>query len=318
MLNFIVKRLFSGLVVLFFISLVTFIVLMWIPGDPALLSLGTDATPEKLAELRESMGLNLPWYEQYYQWLTGFLVGNLGNSYVFGEDVFTLLVQRLPVTISLAVLSMAIAIPIAIVIGVLSAIYKEQWIDYIARSVMQLGDAMPQFWLALVFLVFFSAGLGWFPVAGFTPVEEGFFASLHSILLPSIVLAIGQIGPLIRIIRSSMLSSLEQDYMLMTSVNGFTKFRSIGKYALRGAIIAPLTIIAMQLAGILGGAVLVESIFALPGLGRLLLMAVEQRDLILLQGIVIFVTGTVVVVNMVTDILYQIVNPMIRFGGSHE
>jgi peptide/nickel transport system permease protein len=318
MLNFIVKRLLSGMIILFFISLVTFIVLMWVPGDPALITLGTEATPERLAEIQEAMGLNLPWYEQYFQWLTSFLSGDWGNSYVFGEDVLNLLVQRLPVTVSLAVLSMIIAIPAAIIIGIFSAVYKDKWIDYFARSFMQLGDAAPQFWVALIFLVFFSARLGWFPVAGYTPVEEGIFASLHSILLPAIVLAIGQIGPLIRIIRSSMLSSLEQDYMLMTKVNGFTKVRALGKYALRGAIIAPLTIIGMQLAGILGGAVLVESIFALPGVGRLLLMSVEQRDLILLQGLVMFVTGTVVIVNLITDILYRIVNPLIRYGGNND
>jgi peptide/nickel transport system permease protein len=316
MLTFIVKRLFSGIVVLFFISVITFFVIMQIPGDPALLTLGTEATPERVAEIREAMGLNLPWYEQYFHWMGSLLTGDWGTSYVFGEEVLTLIMQRLPVTISLALLSLALAIPFAVVIGVLSALYKDRPIDYFARSFMQLGDAMPQFWLALVFLVFFSAQLGWFPVAGFTPPDEGVFASIHSILLPALVLAIGQIGPLIRIIRSSMLSSLEQDYMLMTEVNGFTKFHAVGKYALRGAVIAPLTIVGMQLAGVLGGAVLVESIFALPGIGRLLLMTVEQRDLILLQGIVMFITGTVIVVNLVTDVLYRLVNPLIRFGGS--
>jgi peptide/nickel transport system permease protein len=318
MLKFIVKRLCSGAVVLFFISVITFFVIMQIPGDPALMMLGTDATPERVAEIQAAMGLNLPWYEQYFHWMGSLLSGDWGTSYVFGEQVLTLIMQRLPVTVSLALLSLVIAVPLAVVIGVFSALYKDRWIDYVARSLMQLGDAMPQFWLALVFLVFFSANLGWFPVAGFTSPEEGILASIHSILLSALVLAIGQIGPLIRIIRSSMLSSLEQDYMLMTAVNGFTKTHAVGKYALRGAVIAPLTIIGMQLAGILGGAVLVESIFALPGLGRLLLMTVEQRDLILLQGIVMFITGAVIVVNMVTDILYRMVNPLIRFGGSNE
>ncbi|WP_156290677.1 ABC transporter permease [Oceanobacillus salinisoli] len=318
MLNFIIQRLLSGIGVLFFISIITFVVLMWIPGNPALLSLGTDATPEKVEALKESMGLHVPWYEQYINWLIGFLSGDWGTSYVFGEEILILITQRLPVTLSLAALSLTIAIPFAVMFGVISALYQNKWIDYMARSLMQLGDAVPQFWLALLFLVFFAAGYGWFPVAGFTPMEEGFWVSVHSILLPSIVLAIGQVGPLIRIIRSSMLSSLEQDYMLMTRVNGLSRTRAIGKYALRGAIIAPLTIVGMQLAGILGGAVLVESIFALPGIGRLLLMAVEQRDLILLQGVVFFITSAVVIVNIITDILYRLVNPMIRFGGNHE
>lgn len=318
MLSFIIKRIFSGIVVLFCISFITFIVLMWIPGNSAILSLGTEATPEKVAELEQSMGLNLPWYQQYFQWLTNFLAGDWGNSYVYGEEVTTLIAQRLPVTVALAVFSFVLAIPVALFFGILSAIYKNRWLDYIARSFMQLGDAIPQFWLALMFLVFFASRLGWFPVAGYTSIDNGIGASIHSILLPSIVLAIGQIGPLIRIIRSSMLSSLEQDYMLMTKVNGISRKKAIGKYALRGSFIAPLTIMGVQLAGILGGVVLIENIFALPGIGRLLLMAVEQRDLILLQGLVIFVTSAVVFVNILTDILYRLANPVIRLGGNHE
>mgnify|MGYP001770863059 CR=1 FL=1 len=318
MLSFIVKRLISGLTVLFFISIITFFVLRWMPGDPATLSLGTEGTPEKIAELQEVMGLNLPWYQQYYHWLQDLFSGDWGSSYVFGEDVMTLIIQRLPVTLLLAAVSMVIVIPFAFIIGIMSALFKERWVDYIARSLMQLGDAIPQFWLALIFLVFFASKLGWFPVAGYVGFDNGILASIHSVLLPAIVLAIGQVGPLIRIIRSSMLSSLEQDYMLMTQVNGLPKTLAIVKYALRGASIAPLTIIGMQLANMLAGAILVENIFALPGIGRLLLMTVEQRDLILLQGMLIFVTSAVVLVNILTDICYRLANPMIRFGGNHE
>lgn len=318
MVKYTINRLVSGVVVLFVISLITFFVLTVIPGDAALLSLGTDATPERLEALRESMGLNQPWYERYFSWLTHFLAGNWGNSLFFGEDVLTLIMQRLMITVSLAVLSLLLAIPVAAIIGIFSALYQDKCIDRLARTVMQLGDAIPQFWLALIFLVFFSGKLGWFPVPGFIPVEEGWWRSLHSLLLPSIVVAIGLIGYLIRIIRSSMLSALEQDFMLMTRVNGLSPAQAVFKYALRSAVIAPVTTILMQLAGLLAGTVLVESIFALPGVGRLLLVAVEQRDIILLQGTVMFITGVVVCVNFLADILYRVINPMIQFGGERN
>lgn len=317
-MGFIIKRILSGLAVIFLISLFTFAVLMWIPGDPAVLTLGTDATPEKLEMLRESMGLNIPWYQQYFNWLKKLFASDWGKSYIFGEEVLNLILQRLPVTLSLAVFSIVLALPFAVILGILSALYKDKWIDYISRSFIQLGDAIPQFWLALIFLVIFAGNLGMFPISGYVAMDEGAVKSLRSITLPAIVLAIGTIGPLIRIIRSSMLSALNQDYMLMTKVNGLTKFSTVFKYALRDAVIAPVTVLGMKFAGLLGGTVLIESIFALPGIGRLLLMSVEQRDLILLQGIVIFITGSVVSINILMDIIYRTINPMIRFGGNNE
>lgn len=318
MIRYIIKRLFSGLVVLFIVSFITFYILSIIPGDTALMRLGTEATPELVAQLRASMGLDLPWYERYIHWIGAFLRGDWGESLVFGEDVFTLILQRLPVTITLAALSLLIAIPIATIMGVVSAIYQNRWIDYVARTLMQIGEAVPQFWLALIFLVVFAGQLGWFPVAGYVPFEEGMLDSLHSLLLPAIVISFGLIGILIRIIRSSMLTALQQDFMLMPKVNGLPGKTAIFKYAFRSALIAPVTTVMMQLAGLLTGTVLVESIFALPGIGRLLLVAVEQRDILLLQGLVMFITATVVLINFLADILYRLINPLIRLGGEES
>lgn len=318
MIRYTIKRLFSGLVVLFIVSFITFYILSIIPGDTALMRLGTEATPELVAQLRASMGLDLPWYERYIHWIGAFLRGDWGESLVFGEDVFTLILQRLPVTITLAALSLLIAIPIATIMGVVSAIYQNRWIDYVARTLMQIGEAVPQFWLALIFLVVFAGQLGWFPVAGYVPFEEGMLDSLHSLLLPAIVISFGLIGILIRIIRSSMLTALQQDFMLMPMVNGLPGKTAIFKYAFRSALIAPVTTVMMQLAGLLTGTVLVESIFALPGIGRLLLVAVEQRDILLLQGLVMFITATVVLINFLADILYRLINPLIRLGGEES
>lgn len=317
-MRFIITRILSGLAVIFVVSFMTFIILMMIPGDPALLSLGTEATPENVEALREAMGFNAPWYVQFLDWFTSFISGDLGRSYLYGEEISTLIMQRVPVTVSLALLSLLIATPISIIIGVIAALRQNRLPDILARTLMQIGDAMPAFWLALLLLVYVAARSDLFPISGYTPLSEGFIDSLLSIILPAFVLSIGLMGTMIRIVRSSMLISLKQDYMLLAKMNGISKFKTIVKYPLRSAIIAPLTIIGMQMAGLLSGVILVENIFSLPGLGRLLLVAVQQRDLFLLQGIVVVIVSTVVIINMITDILYRLANPTMRIGGSDE
>ena len=314
MLKLLVRRLLSALAVLFVVSFITFVVLLCIPGDAAQLVLGVDATPEKIAALREAMGLNEPWYIQYLDWIGGVLRGDWGTSYVYGENVWTLLCQRLPVTFSVALLSMLIAVVLSAVLGILAALKKDSPLDILARTVMQLGGALPSFWLAMLFMLFFASYLGWFPITGYTPMSEGFGACLISIAQPSVVLAIGELGILIRIVRSSMLTALDQDFMLSARVKGLPPRAAIVRYALRSAVIAPITISGMQLAKLLGGTVIVETIFALPGIGRLMLTAVEQRDITLLQGIVLFITSMVVLVSLVTDLIVMAVNPAIRTG----
>lgn len=288
--------------------------LICIPGDPAQLILGVEATPEKVEALRASMGLDRPWYVQYMHWIQGVLTGNWGTSYLYGENVWTLICQRLPVTFSVALLSMAAALVVSAILGILAALKKGSPVDLLSRTVMQIGGAVPSFWLAMLFMLLFSSYLGWFPVTGYTAPGENFGAFLKCIALPSLVLAIGELGILIRIVRSSMLTALQQDFMMSANVKGLPPARAIVHYALRSAIIAPITISGMQLAKLLGGTVIVETIFALPGIGRLMLTAVEQRDIILLQGIVLFITSMVVLVSLVTDLAVMAANPTIRTG----
>ena len=307
MLKLVVRRLLSAIAVLFVVSLITFVVLLCIPGDPAQLILGVEATPEKVEALRASMGLDRPWYVQYMHWIQGVLTG-------YGENVWTLICQRLPVTFSVALLSMAAALVVSAILGILAALKKGSPMDLLSRTVMQIGGAVPSFWLAMLFMLLFSSYLGWFPVTGYTAPGENFGAFLKCIALPSLVLAIGELGILIRIVRSSMLTALQQDFMMSANVKGLPPARAIVHYALRSAIIAPITISGMQLAKLLGGTVIVETIFALPGIGRLMLTAVEQRDIILLQGIVLFITSMVVLVSLVTDLAVMAANPTIRTG----
>jgi len=312
MFNYVLDRLKSSIVVLFVVSIITFFVLMIIPGNPAQLILGADATPEAIQELHVAMGLDRPLYQQYFSWLLDLLKLDMGKSYVYGESVTVLIAKSIPVTFSLSIFAMIMAAFIAFLFGMISAIKKDSIADYFSRSIMQLGAAIPSFWIGMVFIVYFGVKLKLFPVSGFIPFEVNFFRFIKSITLPSLVLAIGEIGTLLRIVRSSMLDSLKQDYMDMARVKGLSSFKIYIKYALRGALTAPLTIIGMQFAKLAGGTVVVETIFALPGLGRLVLTAVEHRDIVLLQGLVMFITSTVIIITLIVDISVMFFNPRVK------
>ncbi|MEQ8201126.1 MAG: ABC transporter permease [Syntrophomonadaceae bacterium] len=312
MLNYIYKRTSHALQVLFVVSIITFAVLLWIPGDAAQLMLGADATPERLEALRTALGLDRPWYLQYWEWLKGFVHLDLGQSYLFGQNVSTLIAQRLPVTLSIAVFSMLLAAVVALILGSLAAIKKNTAIDYFSTIVMQIGSSVPSFWIGMIFIVYFGIRWQWFPVAGYVPPQEGLLPYLNSIALPSIVLAIGEVGMLLRTVRTSMLDAINQEFMDMARVKGLSSFSIYFKYALRSAMIAPLNVMGLQFAKLIGGTVVVESVFALPGIGRLILVAVEQRDVFLLQGLVMFVTTLVILIALLVDIAVMFINPRIR------
>jgi len=312
MLSYVLDRFKSSIVVLLVVSIITFFVLMIIPGNPAQLILGTDATPEAIAELHAAMGLDRPMYQQYLSWLLNLFKLDMGTSYVYGESVTALIARSIPVTFSISTFAMAIAVFIAFLFGMTSAIKKNSVIDYFSRSIMQLGAAIPSFWIGMVFIVYFGVKLKVLPVSGFVPIERNLAGFIRSIFLPSLVLAIGEVGTLLRIIRSSMLDSLKQDYMYMARVKGLSAGKTYIKYALRGALTAPLTIMGMQFAKLAGGTVVVETIFALPGIGRLVLTAVEHRDIVLLQGLVMFVTSTVIIITLIVDISVMFFNPRVK------
>lgn len=312
MLRYVLDRVKSSVVVLLVVSIITFAVLMIIPGDPAQLILGTEATPEMVQELHAAMGLDRPLYQQYLGWLNDLIHLDMGTSYVYGESVKSLITGSLPVTLSISVFAMISAVFLAFLFGMLSAIKKNSIIDYFSRSIMQLGTAIPSFWIGMVFIVYFGLKLKLFPVSGFVPLSDNFAGFIKSITLPSVVLAIGETGTLLRIVRSSMLDSLNQDYMDMAKVKGLGARKVYVKYALRGALVAPLTIIGMQFAKLAGGTVVVETIFSLPGLGRLVLSAVEHRDIVLLQGLVMFITAMVIFITLAVDVLIMFINPRIK------
>lgn len=298
MLKYALKRMLSALVILFVVSLITFIVLRMIPGNPAQLMLGTDASKEMVDKLSESMGLNRPHYQQYLSWMGGVLRGDLGQSYFYGEKVSTLIAQRLPVTLFLAFFSVLVAFILSVLLGVLSATKRGSRIDVVNRILIALGGSIPGFWLGMLMISFFSVYLDLFPISG---LDQGF---VRGLILPVMVLSLGELGTLMRIVRSSILSALQDDAMWSVRIKGLPSSKRLFKYALRSAMIQPITIAALEVGKLFGGTTIVETLFALPGVGRLLLVAVEQRDLILLQGVVLYITAVVVVISFLTDLLY--------------
>lgn len=318
MLGLIAKRVGSACVVMLAVSVVTFVALRLVPGDPATLMLGQEATPEALEALRRGMGLDEPIAGQFLDWLAGVVSGDWGVSRVYGRPVLDVVASALPMTVLLAMAATAIALVVALALGVPSALAPGSAVDVVARTVMQVGAAIPSFWLAILLMLALAAGAGWFPVSGYTPFFTDPAGSLRSLALPAAALSAGECGMLIRAVRSSVMEALGQDYMLSARVKGLAPLRSVGVYALRGALVAPLTVAGIQFAKLVGGTVAVESVFALPGLGRLLLTAVEQRDLMLVQGVVLAVTALVVAVTLATDLAVMATNPEVRRQSTGE
>ncbi len=312
MLRAVAQRVGASLVVLVVVSIMTFVVLRVLPGNPALLALGLEATSERVSALSEAMGLDEPLPVQYVSWMGGVLTGDWGTSSMYGTPVLGVIAGTLPVTFALAAYAMVLALAVSVPLGVLSALKPGSAVDVVARTAMQLGTAAPAFWLAILLMLLFAGELGWFPVSGFVPFSESVGGALRSLTLPAVVLAVGESGVLIRTVRSSTMSALARDCMLSAQVKGLTRVRTVAVYALRSALVAPLTVAGMQLAKLVGGTAVVESVFALPGLGRLLLTAVEQRDLMLVQGIVLFATTAVVLVTLVVDLLVMAAEPQVR------
>lgn len=309
------RRILAAFIVMFLVSLATFAALEVVPGNAAIVSLGTEGNVEQLAALEAQLGLDRPLGERLFDYYSGLIRFDWGTSSYYGQPVWTLISQRLAVTFPLALASVLLALLIAITLGTVAAVRKGGVVDIISRSLVQLASAMPSFWLSLLLLVLFSSVLRLVPMGGYVSPSEDFGAYLNSIVLPLCVLVVGETGPLLRLVRSSMLEAIGEDWYTAAQVKGLRKGRVIVSYALRSALTAPLTSAGTQLAKLLGGTAIVESVFALPGMGRLFLTAVEMRDLQLVQGIVIFVSFFVVLMNLVTDIVLRLVNPALEPDG---
>jgi peptide/nickel transport system permease protein len=313
MRRYLVRRAIAFAITLLFVSFVTFVVVYVIPGDPAEIILGTEGSPEVLAALRAKLGLDRPLLRQYVDWLSSALTGDLGVSIQYDVPVGQLIASRLPVTFPLAGLAMSLTILAGIPLGILAASQHRRPGDVWMMVFSQLGIAIPSFWAGLLLILLFSVYLGWFPAGGFTSWAETPAGALRSLLLPAIALGLVQTAILTRTTRSAMLEVLREDYMQTARSKGLSDRLVLYKHALKNGLIIIVTLLGLQIGHLLAGSIIIENVFYLPGLGRLVLGAIGARDLPVVQGVVLFMATVIVFVNFAVDLLYGWLDPRIRF-----
>lgn len=314
MAKFILKRLGQLIAVFFIVSIIVFIVTRVIPGDPASVMLGPQAPKDAVVKMRESLGLNKPLIVQYGKFLFGILHGDLGNSIYYNQPVLSVIMETFPNTVLLAISSLLIALVVSVPVGIISATKRNSIFDYVSMLFSLIGVSMPVFWLGLMMVLLFSVKLGLLPSTGMGSLSNGIWDFVSHLILPSVALSTVSMGTFARITRSSMLEVISEDYIRTARAKGLSEKLVIWKHALRNALIPLLTVLGMQISSLLGGAVLTETIFAWPGIGRLIVDSIEKRDYQMVQGTVLFVVVIFVIVNLIVDILYVIVNPKLSFS----
>ncbi|WP_274628541.1 ABC transporter permease [Arvimicrobium flavum] len=312
MTAFLLKRLLIGIATLLAASLVVFAVLEIVPGDPAQLMLGMNATPEALAALREQLGLDQPLVWRYLSWLGGLLTLDFGRSYTYSVPVIDLVAERIGVSLPLAVIALVLSTAIAIPVGLFAAARRGKAADAVSMGLSQVGVAVPNFWFALILVYIFAVWLRWVPAGGFPGWSAGVWPALKALILPAVALALPQAAILARVTRSALLEVLGEDYIRTARAKGMPRSYVLWRHALRNALIPVLTILGLQFAFLLAGTIIIENVFYLPGLGRLIFQAITQRDLIVVEGVVMLLVAAVIVVNLLVDISYAIVDPRLR------
>ena len=293
-------------------TVVVFVVLQVLPGDPAAHMMGMNASPESVAALREQMGLDAPALQRYFSWLAGLMSGQFGTSYTYLVPVGDLLAERLAVSAPLAVMAVILSLLIALPAGVVAASRRGSIVDTSLNAVMQVGVAMPNFWLGLLLILVFSIQLQWFGAGGFAGWDAGLIPALRDLLLPALALAIPQAAITARVLRTSLLETMHEDYVRTARAKGLTWRQALWRHALRNAMVPVLTIIGLQLPFLLAGGIIIENVFSLPGIGRLVFQAITQRDLVVVQNVIVVLVFAVVTVTLLIDIAYSIVDPRLR------
>lgn len=315
---YLLKRFIILIATLLLVSGVIFIVLHVIPGDPAQLILGIQATPETLGELRHKMGLDVPLPVQYMNWIGGLLYGDMGRSITYDVPITSLIISRLQVTVPLAILSILFAVVFSIPLGVYAALHRNQPGDYGVMIFSQIGLAIPAFWAGILLILLFAVELRWFSAGGFRAWTETPWGALKSLLLPALSLGLIRAAVLARLTRSCMLEVLGEDYIRTARSKGLAEKVVVYKHAFRNALIPVVTIIGLQMGELLAGAIVIENVFNLPGLGRLVFLAIGQRDLPVVQGVSLLIAFLIVVVNFAVDVIYGVVDPRIRAGSTRS
>lgn len=316
MKQYLTKRLIQLIPTLFIVAVIVFFITRALPGNPAAVMLGPQASAEDIAAFTEKLGLNQPLYIQFVDYVKNLLVFDFGNSLAYNRPIIELIMERFPNTIVLALSALLIAIIVGVPAGIIAARKQNSFIDYIVTSFSLVGVSMPIFWLGIMLVLFFSVNLGWFPATGMGDLDDGIGVFVKHLILPSIALATIPTAQFARIIRASMLETISQDYIKTARAKGLHEFFVIGKHAFKNALTPLLTVMGLQFSNLLGGAVLTETIFSWPGMGLLIIDAIEKRDFIVVQNTVIFIAIIYVVINLIVDILYKVVNPRIQLDSN--
>ncbi|UYV37531.1 ABC transporter permease [Rhodobacteraceae bacterium D3-12] len=312
MLRYVLKRLFSLALSLVVASFVIFLMVEVVPGDPAAYMLGINATDETLNALRDQLGLSGSLVERYLAWVGGMVQGDFGTSYTYRTPVAEMIGERLWISLPLAIYALTLSTVIAFPAGIWAASKRGSVVDTVVMGVTQLGVAIPNFWFAMLMVLVFAINLQWFSAGGFVGWDAGFFAALKSLTLPAIALALPQASILARVMRSSLLDTLSEDFVRTARAKGLNKRQALWRHALRNALIPVLTIIGLQFSFLMAGAIIIENVFYLPGLGRLVFQSISARDLIVVESVVMLLVFAVIVVNFAVDIAYAIVDPRLR------
>jgi len=310
--RYLLRKLAAFVATLFFVSVLVFVVIRVLPGDPALVIMGTEGSAEALARLRTALGLDRPLVVQYLDWLRRALVGDLGVSIQYDVPVARLIVSRLPVTLPLAILAALVMVAVALPLGLYAATRHRRPGDYVTMALSQVGVAVPTFWSGLLLILVFSVHLGWLRAGGFDGWSAGVWPGLRALLLPALALGLFQAAVLVRATRSAVLEVLREDYVRTARAKGVPEAGVIGRHTLRNALIPIVTVAGVQFGQLLAGSIIVESVFALPGLGRLALGAIGARDLPVVQGVALFVASTIVLINFLVDLAYGLLDPRLR------
>ncbi len=312
MIRYLARRLLSLALSLIAASIVIFAVIEIIPGDPAAYMLGLNASPEAVAALRDQLGLNGTAFSRYLDWAGGLLQGDFGQSYTYRVPVAELIGERIQVSLPLAAYALVLTVLIAFPVGLIAAARRGRPADWGIMAATQLGIAIPNFWFAMLLVLLFAVKLHWFSAGGFPGWEGGLAAGLKALTLPAIALALPQASILARVMRSSLIDTLHQDYIRTARAKGLTRRQALLRHALRNGLIPVLTIMGLQFSFLLAGAIIIENVFFLPGLGRLIFQAITQRDLIVVEGVVMLLVFAVIVVNFMVDIAYGAADPRLR------
>ena len=309
---FLFKRFCTLLATLVGASVVVFLVLEILPGDAAQMLMGPDAAPEAVQALANKLGLNLPPMERYWQWISGLLVGDLGVSYTYSTPVLELVLERLALTVPLALIAMVLTTVLALAVGIYAASRHNRVGDVGLMGLTQIGIALPNFWFAILLILLFSVHLQWFSAGGFPGWSEDVAEALKSLLLPAVSLAVVQAAILARITRSAVLEVLREDFVRTARAKGLSQRATLWGHVLRNAMIPVITVMGLQFANLLAGTIVVENVFYLPGLGRLIFQAISNRDLIVVRNCVMLLAAMVIVVNFIVDVLYAVIDPRVK------